>query len=105
MQSAQISQKQDGRNIYATIMKTMYPPGYHHNGLMATHALGHMMYGYYTYINTTIDQTTYFRKCILASQSRLNRHPVRNNCPLRILNTCFSAIFLFLFKKLKTIKH
>ena len=27
-------------------MKTMYPPGfgYHHNGFVATHALGHMMY-------------------------------------------------------------
>ena len=44
-QSAQISQKQDERNIYA-IMKTMCPPGYHHNGFVAIHALGHMMYGY-----------------------------------------------------------
>ena len=26
-------------------MKTMCPPGYHHNGLVPTHALGHMMYG------------------------------------------------------------
>ena len=26
------------------IMKTMCPPSYHHNGLMASHALGHMMY-------------------------------------------------------------
>ena len=36
-------------------MKTMRPPGYHHNGFVATHALGHMMYGYiyiYTYIYT-----------------------------------------------------
>ena len=41
-QSAQISQKQDGRNIYA-IMKTVRPPGYYHNGLVATHALGDMM--------------------------------------------------------------
>ena len=23
-------------------MKTMCPPGYHHNGFVATHALGHM---------------------------------------------------------------
>ena len=38
-QSAQISQKQDERNIYV-IMKTMCPPGYHHNGFVATHALG-----------------------------------------------------------------
>ena len=43
-QSAQISQKQDVQNIYA-IMKTMCPPGYHHNGPVATHALRHMMYG------------------------------------------------------------
>ena len=27
-------------------MKTMCPPGYHHNGFVATHALGHMMYDY-----------------------------------------------------------
>ena len=27
-------------------MKIMCPPGYHHNGFVATHALGHMMYGY-----------------------------------------------------------
>ena len=26
-------------------MKTMCLPGYHHNGFVATHALGHMMYG------------------------------------------------------------
>ena len=39
-QSAQISQMQDGHNIYA-IVKTMCPPGYHHNGFVATHALGH----------------------------------------------------------------
>ena len=31
---------QDGRNIYA-ITKTMCPPGYHLNGSVATHALGH----------------------------------------------------------------
>ena len=43
--SAQISQKQDERNLYA-IMKTMCPSGCHHNGFVATHALGHMMYGY-----------------------------------------------------------
>ena len=28
------------------IMKTMCPPGYHHNGFVATHVLEHMMYGY-----------------------------------------------------------
>ena len=42
--SAQISQKQDGWNIFA-IMKSMCPPRYHHNGFVATHALGHIVYG------------------------------------------------------------
>ena len=42
-QNIQISQKQDEHNIYAVI-KTMCPPGYHHNGFVATHTLGHMMY-------------------------------------------------------------
>ena len=27
-------------------MKTMCLPGYHHNGFVATHALGHMIYVY-----------------------------------------------------------
>ena len=32
-------------NVYAT-MKTMFPPGYHDSGFMATHALDRrMMYG------------------------------------------------------------
>ena len=44
-QSAQISQKQDERNLYV-IMKTMCPPGYHHCDFVASHALGQMMYGY-----------------------------------------------------------
>ena len=46
----QISQKQDERNLYA-VMKTMCHPGYHHNGLVATHALGDMICIYiYIYI-------------------------------------------------------
>ena len=44
-QSAQISQKQDRRNIYA-IVKTMCPLGYHHNGFVVTHAFCPMVYGY-----------------------------------------------------------
>ena len=35
-------------------MKTMCPPGYHHNGFVATHALGHMMYGYIFCLYTKI---------------------------------------------------
>ena len=40
-----IKVKQDERHLYA-VMKTLCPPGYHHNGFVATHVLGHMMYGY-----------------------------------------------------------
>ena len=43
--SAQISQRQEGCNIYA-IMKTVYSPDYYHNGFVATHVLGHIMYGF-----------------------------------------------------------
>ena len=32
-------------HIYV-IMKAMCPPSYHHNDSVATHALGHMMYGW-----------------------------------------------------------
>ena len=28
------------------ITKTMCPPGYHHSGSVATHPLGHIMYGF-----------------------------------------------------------
>ena len=43
--SAEISQKQDRHNIHV-IMKTMCPPGYHHNSFVASHAFGHRIYGY-----------------------------------------------------------
>ena len=42
-QTAQISRKQDERNIYE-IMKTMCPPGNHHNGFVATHAVNICIY-------------------------------------------------------------
>ena len=44
-QSAQLSQKENGRSIYP-IMKTMCPPGYHHNDFVATYALWHIMHNY-----------------------------------------------------------
>ena len=39
-------------------MKTMCPPGYHQNGFVATHALGHMMYGLSTLCRESL-MTTY----------------------------------------------
>ena len=41
--SAQISQNEDEHNIHV-IMKTMCPAGYHHNGFVASHGLGHLMW-------------------------------------------------------------
>ena len=40
-------------------MKTMCPPGYHHNGFVATHALGHMIYIYIMYINIHVYEHRY----------------------------------------------
>ena len=49
-------------------MKTMCPPGYHHNGFVATHALGHMMYGstvHQPYIfNRTCSTVHHVPKCM-----------------------------------------
>ena len=43
-----VHKSQNEHNIYD--MKTMRPPGFHHNGFVATHALGHIIYIYiYTY--------------------------------------------------------
>ena len=73
-QNAQISHKQDERNIYV-IMKTMCPPGYHHNGFVTTHALGHMMYGYHVPKCTSCSQPyimctscAHVPKCISCAQ-------------------------------------
>ena len=49
-QSAQISHKQDERNLYA-IMKTMFPPGYHYTGFVTTHTLRHMIIDIYIMID------------------------------------------------------
>ena len=62
--SAQISQKQDGHNII-TIMKTMCPFGYHHNGFAANHALGHMMDGLYGTVH-------HVPKCISCHKARVH---------------------------------
>ena len=52
-QSAQISKKQDGHNIYV-MMKTMCSPGYHHKTFVAAHVLGYMMYVMYTELHHCI---------------------------------------------------
>ena len=55
-QSVQISQKQDEHDI-CVIMKIMYPPGYPHNGFVATHVIYIYIY-MYTYITCNVNQVT-----------------------------------------------
>ena len=63
--SIQISQKQDRHNIYA-FMKTMCPPGYHHNGFVATDALGHITYDYTLLVMyITVHNCVYITEVIL----------------------------------------
>ena len=38
-------------------MKAISPPGYHHNGFVATHALGHMIYGYTLLVHISLLST------------------------------------------------
>ena len=59
-------------------MKTMSPPGYHHNGLVTTHALGHMMYGLYIGNKKNISDFT----CGV----KLDFHVLRGNIKLK--NEC-----------------
>ena len=48
-------------------MTTMSPPGYYHNGFVATHAFGHMMYTYDHVIN--------LKNCsIIISSKKLQLH-------------------------------
>ena len=77
-------------HIYA-VMKTMYPPGYHHNGFMATHALGHRMYGYtllyiythiYIYLYIYIYIYMYIHKNICSQKDRQCALPVNTNAPM-----------------------
>ena len=59
------------------IMKTMCPPGYHHNGFVATHALGPYIYIYtvYVYIYIYIYICMYVYICICNHE---------NNVPSRL---------------------
>ena len=73
-------------NIYA-IMKTMCPPSYHHNGFVATHALGLMMYNRHIYIYIYIyiilwnpSDPTYCPSCLLSRAPSFFKKPLpRNN--------------------------
>ena len=46
-------------------MKTMCPPCYHHNGFVATHAPGHMMYGLGTTMHHVPTCMSCMYECVL----------------------------------------
>ena len=56
-------------------------PGYHHNGFVATHGLGHMMYSYvYMYVIYILHNVMYilfhflyknYEICLISEESRL----------------------------------
>ena len=78
-QSAQISQKQDGHNIYV-IMKTVYPPGHHHNVFVAIQALGCIA-------DTSAPKSTQ-QDNPLHSSRLLNKHILHPSCFCEIWALC-----------------
>ena len=56
----------------------MCPPGYHHNGFVATHAHGHMMHGYHIYIYIYI----YILSILKSFETSLNKNCERESNPI-----------------------
>ena len=56
-------------NIYIYIMKTMFPPDYHHNGFVATHALGYIYIYIYIYITPILLLWDLSTLCVLHLRS------------------------------------
>ena len=50
------------------IMKTICSPGYHHNGFVATHILGHMIYSY-TLLGPMNQKFWFDHQCIKLNQN------------------------------------
>ena len=67
-------------------MKTMCHPGCHHNGFLATYALGHMMYGY----------------TLLApmNQTVLNKLSKENN-----IKSIYIYIYIYIYSFIKAFLH
>ena len=85
----QISQKQNEHNM-SVIMKTMCPPGYHHNGFVATHALGNIMYGYSLLVPMNqrvlneLSKEHWYQQCLQFNQLFGSLEPAMCNRTLRV---------------------
>ena len=85
-QSAQTSKKQDERNIYV-IMKTMCPPGYHHNGFVVITGRAHCFHDYiYIYIYIYIEMFGYV--ALLSINFVFKNHTERPCSPLNNIFQC-----------------
>ena len=56
-------------------MKTMCPPGYHHNGFVATHALGHMNV-YVGHVHTYLYMVVFISSFNLQNSFFLNQRSI-----------------------------
>ena len=64
----------DGRNIYA-ITKTMYPPGYHHNGFVSTNTQEHSVYNKFI---ITFDASMFLQRVNYDTKSRMKDMKLRH---------------------------
>ena len=64
----------DGRNICA-ITKTMYPPGYHHNGFVSTNAQEHSVYNEFI---ITFDASMFLQRVNYDAKSRMKDMKLRH---------------------------
>ena len=86
-------------------MKTMCPPGYHHNGFVTTHTLGHMLYGYklLVIIDSSFRATRSFAN-ITRITSYINKFI--NQKRLQIIRYfMFSFMLCLILKEVKTISR
>ena len=72
-------------------MKTMCPPGYHHNGFVATHALGYMMYVMCTSCQSYVNRTSTVRQSYVNRTSCAQVHELpQSHCGDNREGTLFS---------------
>ena len=78
----------------------MCPPGYHHNSFVATHALGHMMYGLY---NTVYNSAyiTFYRQTLTKS----NKLKIKKDCKVNLQGSNYSLTLKLVMSKMILLNH
>ena len=77
-------------------MKTMCSPGYHHNGFVAIHALGHMIYGYVHHVHHVhpVPKCMSCHKAILVITERA--HSFNDCIYIYIITYIFKYIYIYI---------